>query len=352
MNLGKVTRPDFDSGDSDVMLTATVSKGLVTKKISFPVIVKKLGITDGQAVIRDAAEIVLPAETKVDLVLPSTGQYGSTITWATNNDANITDKGKVTRPDVDALDVTVKLTATVKKGSDTEIQEFNVKVLAWTTIDEITDAAKMLVFDKIAGTNASINMVTSDLVLPATIGRSVNVAWTTSSPEFCDIGQSGKITRPTFTQGPVIISLTATITKKGETQSVVIAGIRLEPAAITNQEVAIDAINKLDSSMFIGTNTALTAITDSMILPITIDNQLSTYNKFTWELVDADDHTAVTSIVKLNNRTQDVECVITRPSSTEGNYAVFLKATATCNDPAGSPGTSTKSFYIVVQAKP
>jgi uncharacterized protein YdeI (BOF family) len=63
-----------------------------------------------------------------DLVLPTTGLHEATVTWESDNAAIAAD-GTVTRPDVDAGDVTVILTATVTVGSASETKEFRVKVL-------------------------------------------------------------------------------------------------------------------------------------------------------------------------------------------------------------------------------
>lgn len=346
---GKVTRPDFDAGDKKVKLTATVTKNASTKTIEFDVIVKKLGITDGQAVVKDIAAISVPVSTKVNIALPLTGINGTKISWSSDKLENITSNGVVTRPDVGQLAVSVKLTATVTKGTETQNKEFTVSVLPWTIEDELEDAKKLVEWNAISGTNSSINNVISDLVFPATIGRSVAVTWTTSNKTFCD--ESGKITRPTYTQGPVIINVTATLTKQEKSVKTTISGIRLEPSAITNSEIALDTINKLDSSMFIGANESLSRITTNMTLPYTVDGQLSDYCTMAWTLVNDSDGAVTSQFISIDVKGATIECKITRPSKDEGNFPTFLKATATCNDPSsGEPGTATKKFRIIVLA--
>lgn len=350
MCIGKVERPDFDAGDKIVTLTATVTKGSVTKTISFNPIVKKLGITDGQSVVKDIAAIVVSAETKVDIKLPTVGANGSKITWSTSEEAVLSANGEVIRPDTGEEAVVVTLTATVEKGDEIQTKEFPVKVLPWTTTDELEDAKALVVWDTIAGTNASINSVVTDLVFPDTLGRNVAVTWVTSNKSFCS--EAGTITRPTYTQGPVIINVTATLEKDGESTTVTISGIRLDPAAITNGEIALDTINKLDSSMFIGTNEALTKITDDMILPTVVVGQLSDYCSIAWSLVDEDGSVITNSpYVTINTKNSVVECVITRPTKEQGNYAAYLKATATSKDSlGGESGTADKRFRIIVLA--
>lgn len=349
MFTGKVKRPDFETGDKNVKLTATVTKGLVTKTIAFDVVVKKLGITDGQSVIKDLAWIQIPTETKTNLVLPSAGPNDTKITWSSGTPVTISNTGLVSRPAVKQSDVTVTLTATVTKGDETQTKEFPVKVFAWTTEDELEDAKKLVVWDLVRGTNSSINMVISNLTFPAKLGREVVVTWATSNSDFCDT--TGKITRPTYTQGPVIISVTATLTKDSQEIKQTITGIRLEPASITNAEIALDAINKVDATLFLGTNTSLDQIKDSMTLPLTVPNQLSAACVLGWTVVDDGDSPASTPYVKLQATASNVKCTIVRPDSSAGNQIFYLKATATATDgTAGLSGTSYKRFRIVVIA--
>lgn len=348
--IGEVTRPDFDAGDKKVKLTATVTKGLVTKTISFDTIVKKLGITDGQAVVKDIASILLPAETKKNLILPLLGSNGSKISWSSDTPASISNTGLIVRPEVGSPAVTVKLTATVTRGIETQNKEFTIKVLSWTTDDELEDAKAKITWNTISGLNTSINSVVSDLVFPAIVGRDVAATWITSNKSFCT--EAGKITRPTYTQGPVIINVTATLTKSGKNITVTISGIRLEPSAITNAEIALDTINKLDSSMFIGSNESLAKITSDMSLPSSVGGQVSEYSSITWSLVTEEDAPTTSQYITLTQKGIATECKITRPTLEQGNFATYLKATATANDPnSGESGTATKKFRIIVLAK-
>ena len=350
MYIGKVKRPDFETGDKKVTLTATVSKGTVTKTISFDTIVKKLGITDGQSVIRDLAWLQLPTETKTNIELPLAGPNNTVISWSSDKVSTITNTGMVTRPNVGESDEVVELTATVTKGDDSQTKTFQITVKAWTTEDELADASALINWELIAGTNTSINMVISDLVFPAKLGRDVDVSWSTSNADFCN--ESGKVTRPTYTQGPVVISIAATLTKNGETSTAVITGIRLEPASITNGEIALDAINKLTEASFLGSNPSLSQITSSMVLPISISGLLSDACAYSWSVVSENDEPLVSSYITLQPKVSQVDCTIVRPTRSEGNYICYLKATATSNDSAaGSTGTAYKRFRIVILAE-
>lgn len=350
MFIGKVTRPDFDAGDTPVKLTATVTKGNVTKTVDLNVFVKRLGITDGQAVVKDLAALKLPEKVKENIDLPVVGENGTTISWSSSAPESISNTGLVVRPNVGESDATVTLTATVTKGTESDTKEFTIIVVAWNTEDEVADAAKQIKWSLIAGANTSINLVTSDLDLPAQVGREVNVTWVSSNKSFCE--DDGTINRPSFTQGPVIINITATLEKDGIQEIVTISGIRLEPAGITNQEIAIDAVNKLDSSMFIGANTSLSAITTNMTLPTTISGVLSAYCSFSWTLLDEAGEPTTSQYVKLTPKGNSIECVIVRPSSGDSNFIGQLKAVANSTDPSGgTSGSADKTFRIIVLAE-
>ncbi|WP_328014455.1 immunoglobulin-like domain-containing protein [Metabacillus fastidiosus] len=64
-----------------------------------------------------------------ELVLPTTGANGTTITWGTAsiNRINVT-TGEVNRPSFYSSDVTVTLTATISKGEAVTTQNFKVVI--------------------------------------------------------------------------------------------------------------------------------------------------------------------------------------------------------------------------------
>lgn len=71
-----------------------------------------------------------PTAVTSDIVLPTEGLHESTISWESDNTAVIATDGKVTRPAVGEDDATVKLTATLTVGKETETKDFTLKVLA------------------------------------------------------------------------------------------------------------------------------------------------------------------------------------------------------------------------------
>lgn len=69
--------------------------------------------------------LTIANQATADIELPLTGDYDTTITWASNNESVITSAGKVTRGTSDA---TVTLTATIKLGTLTKTKSFEVVV--------------------------------------------------------------------------------------------------------------------------------------------------------------------------------------------------------------------------------
>lgn len=103
-------------------------------------------MTEQEAVDGAKAELTLPATTKTNLTLPTTGSYGTEITWSSDKPEVIANDGTVTRQQTD---VDVKLTATIKKGQTETTKDITVKVLMQSettpiaayqfTADDLTD---------------------------------------------------------------------------------------------------------------------------------------------------------------------------------------------------------------------
>ena len=124
---GKVTRPAAGEGDAEVTLTATITSGDVSEEKEFKVTVKQQ-LTEEEIVELDTKALDLGnlAAVSKDLNLPTSGGYGSTITWASSAEDVIGTDGKVTRPVGTAKEVT--LTATVSYGEASKTKEFKASV--------------------------------------------------------------------------------------------------------------------------------------------------------------------------------------------------------------------------------
>ncbi|MGZ4134233.1 MAG: immunoglobulin-like domain-containing protein, partial [Tumebacillaceae bacterium] len=207
---GKVTRPA--TVNADVVLTATITKHNVTQTRTFNVTVSRLGISDLEAVTHAKESLTLANLDAVvsDLTLPSSGTDGTTITWSSNQPAVIDNTGKVNRPAYNQQNATVKLTATITKGSDSVTKDFTATVLKKTETDSEAVAAAQA-----ALTLGNTSAVVSDLTLPTTGADGTTITWTSSNTAV--VSNSGKVTRPAYNASDVTLSLMATITKGSQT---------------------------------------------------------------------------------------------------------------------------------------
>ena len=359
MITAKVHRPAFDPAnpaDPKVKVTATVSHGSVTKYFDMDLIVRMLGISDSQAVILDLNAITLPAETKDNLTLPLIGTNGSTISWKSSDSTIVADSGVVTRPDNAATgNATVTLTATSKKGTESQTKTFSVIIDKWTIVEEADSAAALVNWDLVKGTNTNSQAITDNLVLPAVVGRNVAATWSIVSSSVAagsttgviDIA-TGVVSRPTYTQGQVSVQIKCKLVKDTETREVVLPPFILSPLPMTDAEVLASAKTLLESSKFLGTaNTSLTQITDDMQLPFRLTDANASRAAISWTLVTVPAHTAVATspYIALSNTADYCYADVTRPNTATGNVSIGLKATLT----VGSL-TDTKIFDLTILA--
>jgi hypothetical protein len=88
-------------------------------------------LTDQDKLDISVAQLEVDLELKADVVLPTTNDFGATISWATSDAAVITDAGVITRPAIGQPDGTATLTATITVGSLTAVtKDFAITVKA------------------------------------------------------------------------------------------------------------------------------------------------------------------------------------------------------------------------------
>jgi hypothetical protein len=116
---GAVTRPAFGQPDATVTLTATVTRGTVSRTRDFTVTVLAEERTDeGKAQDAVAAvELVHADDVRGNLTLPTSGLHGTTLSWASSAPAVVTPTGEVTRPAYGAAAVDVTMTVTATRGT-------------------------------------------------------------------------------------------------------------------------------------------------------------------------------------------------------------------------------------------
>ncbi|MBD8057482.1 Ig-like domain repeat protein [Cellulomonas sp. JH27-2] len=110
---GVVTRPSAATGDTDVTLTATVTRAGVSTTRALAVTVLALPDTDG--LLTDALDgVVVPnlGDVRGNLTLPTTGAHGAALTWESADEAVVDATGVVHRPAHGQAATTVDLTVT------------------------------------------------------------------------------------------------------------------------------------------------------------------------------------------------------------------------------------------------
>jgi len=137
---GVITRPE---ADTEVTMTASVTSGDVTVPVVFKVTVLRGG--DGDLVILKKDYDLLTLESILtgdlvgedlisdDLNLYTDCEFGSTITWETNNASIITADGRVTRPENQEGNIYATLTATVTNGDYSLTKTFRLGAMPLDT---------------------------------------------------------------------------------------------------------------------------------------------------------------------------------------------------------------------------
>ncbi|MFI9833338.1 family 43 glycosylhydrolase [Streptomyces sp. NPDC051913] len=170
------------------------------EQLSLPVATQ--GVADDKA----ALDLGDTGAVTADLDLPKTGAAGgSTISWASDNTAAVSDTGKVTRPAAGEPDAHATLTATLKKGTVTDTRTFEVTVLPDFDDQSATEQAAG------ALTVHNLDDVRGNLTLPAAGDYGTKVAWSSASSDV--ITDEGVVHRPAHGDGATTVELTATVTK-------------------------------------------------------------------------------------------------------------------------------------------
>ncbi|MFC9243657.1 family 43 glycosylhydrolase [Streptomyces sp. NPDC057136] len=174
--------------------------GPEVEQLALPVATK--GVADDKAALTlgDTSGIV------ADLTLPASGTAGgSTITWASDAPSVVSATGAVTRPAAGEPAGHARLTATLRKGTVTDTETFDITVPA--AFDDATataEAAKAL-------TVHDLDDVRGNLVLPTSGAYGTHVTWSSAKPAV--VSADGVVHRPAHGAGGTTVQLTATVTR-------------------------------------------------------------------------------------------------------------------------------------------
>ncbi len=214
---GVVVRPAGNAGDKTVTLTVVVSNGAATATRTFEITViqRESDPAKDRADVQsdmDAAMVGFRGQdTKnsvtTHLILNNLGKNGTTISWLSNSSAVWSD-GTVIRSEDG--DVTVVLTATVRKGLAVASKTFTVVVKRkeLTLLRQLGADAKNAEIQYQSGN--SENKVSGNLGLMLTGANGCSITWSSSNPEV--ISSNGVVQRK---QEDTMVTLTVTISKEG-----------------------------------------------------------------------------------------------------------------------------------------
>ncbi len=186
-----------------VVLTATVTKGNVTKMKPFSVVVQRI-VTDEMSVKEDLEQIVLPETVTENFTLPAAGNNASSFSWTSANPDYIAVDGYLAQVVYRGTeDVPVVLTARAVKGAAEAEQTFTVTVAkdVETNLKLLKEAVSALNLERTTN-------LTTDIELPAEGINGTAITWSTSDAAV--ITAKGEITRASYAQSA---SLTAELQK-------------------------------------------------------------------------------------------------------------------------------------------
>ena len=229
---GTVTRATFTEGDKEVTVTANIVKGMALDEKEFDLVINSLAATDEEAVLLtkellewDLIRLLNEEQNDVttDLDLITTGLQGATITWQSDTPSVIDpDTGEVTQQSYTTGDKSVTLTATIERGTETDIVEFELVVtkLAITDVEKVSLDTAWLTWDHIKDLNTAQNSVTLNLLTPLPLSgpNGSVIEWVSTNGSA--LTNDGLVTRPSFNASDVTLTLTATINAGDETDTV------------------------------------------------------------------------------------------------------------------------------------
>jgi hypothetical protein len=147
------------------------------------------------------------SDVTADLALPTVGPRGSVVSWASSDSTVLGADGKVTRPARGRPDARVRLTATLKWGTEQDTKTFAVTVRAeFDDSQKATRAAAALVVHNIGD-------VRGNLTLPTTGNDGATVTWV--SPQSDVISPTGEVKRPPAGSRAVNVNLIAKVRVNG-----------------------------------------------------------------------------------------------------------------------------------------
>ena len=144
------------------------------------------------------------------LVLPSSGNYETKITWSLPS--SVQSGGNVTRPSYSDGNKTLTITATITKGDAQTSKDFTLTIIRNDPTDQeaVSLASSDLTDSQVLNNNSSWSNILTDLNFPTSGSWNASINWSTNNSA---IASDGGITRPAFDASNVSVEVTATITR-------------------------------------------------------------------------------------------------------------------------------------------
>lgn len=317
---GAVTRPAYNQDDTKVTLTATVTRDTYSREKTFEVTVLHKEATNEQAVAETLNTLtedlikqnnVSLGQVTTALNLPTSGEYGATVTWTSDNVAVNKATGAVTRPAYNQSNVEVTLTATVTRATYSQQKSFIVTVLHEVVTNEIAVAEVLstLTDDVVKYNNVDLGQVTIALNLPTSGDYNTTITWASDNEEI--VSKLGAVTRPAYNQANARVTLTATVSRGTHSQQKQFTVTVLHEAA-TNEQAVAETLETITEQSLKLSNPDLQNVTSSLNLSLTGTNGVT----ITWWASN-------NSVINTSTG------AVTRPSYDEGDAWVALTATVT-----------------------
>ncbi|KXX71523.1 hypothetical protein AVL50_04430 [Flammeovirga sp. SJP92] len=309
--------------DQAVKLTATIAKGEYAETVAFPLTVAlRSYLTDALATVEVTyAEGETSSTVTSDVTLPTTTEFGGTITWTSSNDAVVSSNGVVVRG---AEDQNITLTATLSLLGEEGTKTFDLTVIkeedTGKPVEELLQEASVaLSVGYSEGDHAE--SVTQNILLPASSLHETTVTWVSSNEAV--ITSNGTVIRPSEN---TTVTLTATLSLEGKSQTKTFDLTVIKTEDNGGDETAQqlkEATEALEITFAEGDDAE--NVTSAMVLPTTSLHQTTV----TWASSDE-------AVVSTSGE-------VVRPSE---NTSIALTATVTLNGQS-----ETKVFDIVVLKK-
>jgi LPXTG-motif cell wall-anchored protein len=228
----------------------------------------------------DSLSIVYAQGDSVDsvtkaLYLTKSGKNGSVITWSSSDIDRISNAGRVNRPEPEAKDLSITLTASLRDPKTNEVitKQFKLILKKLTNQEAANEAARQLTVETALSFDSSGDnweSVTNRFLLLSKGAYNSTISWESNKPSTIAIGTkgnevTGSVTRPEEVDESVII--TATINKNGAiaTKTFLI---------IVKQKKVI----KQPISVRVPTETNATIVSDSNGTPVYVNIKRTTFD--------------------------------------------------------------------------